>query len=41
VDVAAFLVQVSTVKPGEPAEFEMVCGSLKAIDRSTMKARPG
>jgi hypothetical protein len=35
------LVQVSAVRRGKPAELEIARGGLKAIKRSTVKARLG
>jgi CubicO group peptidase (beta-lactamase class C family) len=39
-DVSAFLVQVSTIQPGDPIELEIVREGQKAIKRGTMKERP-
>lgn len=39
-DVAAFLVQVSTIQPHDAVELEIVRDGQRAIKRGTMKPRP-
>jgi predicted RNA-binding protein with TRAM domain len=39
--VVGFVVQISTIPPGDTVEIEIVRDGQKAIKRGTMKERPG